>query len=102
MAHPSRIVTCTGPHDAHAFDGIPVRPCTGELDRCCPRCGGHGEWNAEIDLVSQRSKRCICPKCDGRGWIETGDDPVPTPDIVRAADGKPEWVTRFSPSDDRE
>jgi len=102
MSHPRNIVTCTGPADPHAFDGIPLRPRTGELDRPCPLCHGHGQWNDEIDLASQRSIRHICPKCDGRVWIETGDDPVPTPDIERDANGHPRWITRWSPSDDRE
>lgn len=102
MSHPSRIVTCSGPHDPHALDGIPVQPRTGDLDRACPVCLGHGQWNREFDLVSQRSKRCLCGKCDGRGWIETGDDPVPSPDIERSADGQPRWFVRYSPSDDRE
>ncbi|HCF24757.1 MULTISPECIES: hypothetical protein [unclassified Novosphingobium] len=102
MSHEKRIVTCTGPHDPHAFDGIPLRHRSGDLDRRCPLCAGHGQWNREFDLVSQRSKRCICDKCDGRGWIETGDDPVPVPDIERSEHGAPRWVTRFEPSDDRE
>ena len=102
MSHPSRIVTCSGPGDPHALDGIPLQPRRGELDKPCPLCRAHGQWNSEFDLASQRSKRCICPKCDGRGWIETGDDPVPTPDVSLSPEGRPEWVTRLSPSDDRE
>ena len=102
MSHVPRIVTCSGPRDAHAFDGIPVRPRTGDLDKVCPVCAGHGQWNVELDLASQRSRRCICGKCDGRGWIETGDDPVPSPDIVMSAEGYPKWVVRLDPSDDRE
>ena len=102
MAHEKRIVTCSGPHDPHAFDGIPLRPRQGELDKVCPLCAGHGQWNAELELASQRSKRSICDKCDGRGWIETGDDMVPTPDIGLSADGAPRWFTRWEPSDDRE
>lgn len=101
MPHESRIVTCATPQDAHAFDGVSVQPRTGELDAVCPVCVGHGEWNCEVDLVSLRSRRCICPKCDGRGWIETGDDPVPSPDIVLSPEGEPMWVTRLAPSDDR-
>lgn len=101
MPHDSRTVTCSGPHDPHAFDGIPTITRSGELDRICPRCHGHGQWNAEIDLASQRSKRCLCDKCDGRGWIETGDDLVPSPDIELASDGTPRWTTRYAPSDDR-
>ena len=102
MAHEKRIVTCQGPGDPHCFDGIPVQPRRGDLDRLCPVCAGHGQWNREFDLVSQRSKRCFCDKCDGRGWIETGDDLVPSPDIVMSPDGYPMWVTRYDPSDDRE
>lgn len=102
MAHEKRIVTCTGPHDPHALDGIPLAARTGDLDRACPLCRGHGQWNVEFDLASQRSKRCICGKCDGRGWIETGDDPVPSPDIELSGDGHPRWVIRYAPSDDRE
>jgi hypothetical protein len=102
VPHESRIVTCSGPQDAHAFDGISVQPRRGDLDRVCPVCAGHGQWNAEIDLVSQRSKRCTCWKCDGCGWIETGDDLVPRPDIALSPDGAPRWLTRLDPSDDKE
>ncbi len=102
MAHEKRIVTCTGPGDPHCFDGIGKLTRRGELDKLCPVCSGHGEWNVEIDLVSQRAKRRFCPKCDGRGWIETGDDLVPSPDIVMSDKGYPMWTTRYDPSDDRE
>jgi hypothetical protein len=102
VSHEKRIVICLGPQDPHAFDGIPAQPRRGNLDRVCPVCFGHGQWNQEIDLVSQRCKRHICDKCDGRGWIETGDDMVPTPEIVRGPDGAPRWVTRLDPSDDKE
>ena len=102
MSREKRIVTCTGPQDAHAFDGIPVQPRRGNLDKVCPLCAGHGEWNLEVDLISQRSKRSFCDKCDGRGWIETGDDLVPSPDIVMSPEGYPMWVTRYDPSDDKE
>lgn len=102
MAHEKRIVTCTGPLDAHALDGIPQCLRHGELDRICPICLGHGQWNIEFDLISQRSKRHICDGCDGRGWIETGDDPVPSHDIVRHADGHPQWTVRMETSDDRD
>ena len=102
MSHEKRIVICATPLDPHAFDGISVQPRRGDLDKLCPACFGHGQWNCEYDLVSQRSKRCICDKCDGRGWIETGDDLVPTPDIGLSPDGTPRWLTRLDPSDDRE
>lgn len=102
MSHAKRIITCTGPQDAHALDGIPAIPRSGKLDKLCPVCAGHGQWNSEIDLVSQRSKRCVCRKCDGHGWIETGDDLVPSHDIGMSAEGHPMWVTRLDPSDDRE
>ena len=102
MSHEKRIVTCTGPGEPHAFDGISRQPRRGDLDRVCPVCTGHGQWNTEFDLASQRSKRAFCDKCDGRGWIETGDDLVPSPDIERPHGGSPRWVTRWEPSDDRE
>ena len=102
MAHDKRIVTCSGPGDPHAFDGIAVQHRSGALDKVCPLCAGHGQWNTEFDLASQRSKRALCHKCDGRGWIETGDDPVPSPDIECAPGEAPRWVTRWAPSDDRE
>lgn len=102
MSHPSRLVFCMTPNDPHAFDGIPVRHRVGDLDRPCPVCHGHGQWNTEFDLASQRSKRHICDKCDGRGWIETGDDMVPSHDVELDALGRPRWVTRLDPSDDRE
>lgn len=102
MSHEKRIVTCSGPSDAHALDGIPLRPRTGDLDRVCPVCAGYGQWNREIDLASQRCKRHVCEKCDGRGWIETGDDLVPSHDIGMSAEGHPQWVVRLDPSDDIE
>ena len=101
MSHPTRIILCTGPLDPHALDGIPLRVRSGNLDRACPLCLGHGQWNVEIDLVSHRSKRCPCPKCDGRGWIETGDDMVPTNIIEPDEDGDPRWTVRLDPSDDK-
>lgn len=102
MSHEKRLVTCMGPNDAHAFDGISLHPRHGQLDRVCPVCRGHGMWNTEFDLVSQRSKRHICEKCDGRGWIETGDDLVPSHDTELSEGGQPRWITRLDPSDDRE
>ena len=102
MSHASRIVYPASPQDPHAFDGISVRPRTGDLETLCPVCAGHGQWNTQIDLVSQRSIRHCCPKCDGRGWIETGDDLVPSHDIVLSPEGRPRWVTRLDPSDDAE
>jgi hypothetical protein len=102
VSHEKRIVHCSGPEDAHAFDGIPFQPRNGDLDARCPVCAGYGQWNSEIDLASHRSKRHACDKCDGRGWIETGDDLVPSHDIEMSPEGYPKWVTRLDPSDDRE
>jgi hypothetical protein len=99
MSHPSRIVTCSGPSDPHAFDGIPLQPRVGDLDALCPECAGRGQWNREIDLINQRSKRHVCGVCDGRGWIETGDDMVASHDVVMSPEGYPQWVTRLDPPD---
>jgi hypothetical protein len=99
MSHEKRIVTCSGPHEPHAFHGISVQPRSGDLDMLCPTCAGHGQWNVEIDLVSQRSKRAFCETCDTRGWIETGDDLVASPDIERSPEGYPKWVVRMAPPD---
>jgi DnaJ-class molecular chaperone len=101
VSHEKRIVYCSSPTDPHACHGIPVQPRKGDLDEICPVCAGHGQWNTEIDLVSQRCKRTVCDKCDGRGWIETGDDLVPSHDIHMSEEGYPMWVTRLDPSDDR-
>ena len=100
VSHEKRIVHCFGPRDAHALDGIPLHPRHGDLDVRCPLCAGHGQWNVEIDLISHRSKRHICDKCDGRGWIETGDDLVPSHDIVMSEEGYPKWTVRLDRSDD--
>jgi DnaJ-class molecular chaperone len=99
IVHEKRIVTCSGPHDPHALHGISVRPRSGDLDILCPACAGHGQWNSEIDLVSQRSKRTFCETCDARGWIETGDDLVHSHDIEMSEEGHPKWVTRLDPPD---
>jgi hypothetical protein len=97
MAHEKRIVLCDGPGDPHAFHGITRRNRSGDLDALCPICVGHGQWNSELDLVSQRSKRELCQTCDARGWIETGDDLVSSHDIAMSEDGQPQWVTRLNP-----
>jgi ribosomal protein S27E len=99
MSHEKRIVTCSGPGDAHAFHGIPIQPRSGDLDVLCPDCRGHGQWNSEICLASQRSKRVFCETCDTRGWIETGEDMVPSHDIEVSEEGHPRWVVRFGPPD---
>lgn len=67
------------------------------LDARCPLCRGHGEWNVEIDLVSFRSKRPICSRCFGAGYVETGNDPVGLPGIELSPEGKPRWVTNYTP-----
>ncbi len=100
MSHEKRIFTCAGPGDIHALHGISIQPRRGDLDALCPECAGYGQWNVEIDLASQRSKRHVCGKCDGRGWIETGDDLVPSHDIAMSAEGYPAWVIRLDPTDD--
>jgi hypothetical protein len=99
MPHASNVVHCAGPDDPHALDLVPQQPRNGTLDARCPVCGGHGQWNTEIDLVSFRCKRAICDRCHGAGWIETGDDPVAVPDIVKAPEGYPKWSHRFLDDD---
>ncbi len=100
MPHASNIVHCSGPDDPHALDIVPLQPRNGALDAQCPMCHGHGQWNTEIDLVSFRCKRAICPRCLGAGWVETGNDPVGYPDIELTPEGYPRWVTRYVPQGD--
>jgi hypothetical protein len=95
MKHESRIVYCHGPAEPHAFDNIPKHARSGELDAPCPNCMCHGQWNGQIDLNSFRCIRVICDVCDGRGWIETGEDMVPSPDTEMSPEGCPQWVTRL-------
>lgn len=97
MSHEKRIVYCAGPGDPHAFDAIPLLPRTGNLDAACPDCLGHGQWNRQFDLASQRSIRDLCDRCEGHGWIETGEDMVPAHDIVLSPEGYPQWVLRLDP-----
>jgi hypothetical protein len=99
MSHEKRIVICTGPQDPHAFHGISVQPRSGDLDALCPDCKGYGQWNLEICLISQRSKRVFCETCDTRGWIETGDDLVPSHDVELSPEGRPMWVVRMGVPD---
>ena len=94
MPHASNLVHPAGPDSAHAFDNVPLATRNGTLDARCPVCRGYGQWNVELDLVSFRCKRAICGRCNGAGWIETGDDPLSVPDIVLGTDGHPRWVTR--------
>jgi hypothetical protein len=100
MPHASNIVRCDGPDSPHAFDIIPLKPRNGMLDARCPVCHGHGEWNVEIDLVSFRSKRAVCDRCLGAGWVETGTDPVGYPDIELSPQGKPRWIVNYVPRED--
>jgi hypothetical protein len=100
MPHASNIVHCAGPEAPHAFDTIPLQPRNGALDALCPVCKGHGQWNAEIDLVSFRARRINCDRCHGEGWVETGADPVCIDDIEMSPDGHPHWVTRHLADDD--
>lgn len=102
MPHASNIVRCAGPDSPNAFDNIPLQPRNGMLDARCPICHGHGQWNAEIDLVGLRSQRAICDHCYGAGWVETGDDPVGLLDIVMAPEGYPKWIVRHVPRRDAE
>ncbi|MBB5710992.1 hypothetical protein [Sphingomonas xinjiangensis] len=100
MPHASKIVHPAGPDAPHAFDIIPLKPRNGTLDAKCPVCHGYGEWNTEIDLVSFRCKRAVCPRCMGAGWVETGSDPIGMPDIELSPKGQPEWVVRYVPGED--
>jgi hypothetical protein len=100
MPHESNLVHPEGPGAPHAFDIVSLKPRNGALDAQCPVCHGHGEWNAEIDLVSFRCKRAICHPCSGAGWVETGNDPIGLPDIELSAEGHPKWVTRYVPRED--
>ncbi|MGK6323157.1 hypothetical protein ACMGDM_08720 [Sphingomonas sp. DT-51] len=99
MPHPSHVVRCAGPDAPHALDLVPLQPRNGALDARCPVCHGHGQWNVEIDLVSFRCQRAICPHCLGAGWVETGDDPIGHPDIVMSPEGYPKWVVDYEPTD---
>lgn len=99
MAHGTELVVCEGPDSPHAFDIVPLQPRNGTLDAPCPICKGHGQWNAEIDLVSFRCRREPCGHCHGAGWIETGDDPIAFPDIVMAPEGYPKWIVAYLPRD---
>lgn len=95
MSHASNVYVCSGPEDEHAYDVIPVMPRSGKLDVPCDTCHGHGQWNQEIDLISGRSKRVICGHCEGRGWLETGDDMIAYADIILGPHGSPMWVTKY-------
>ena len=95
MAHFSNIVLCEGPDAPHAFDTVPLQPRHGDLDKLCPVCHGHGQWNTAIDLTSFRSSRTVCQFCHGEGWVETGKDLVGVPDVVMAPEGYPMWVVRY-------
>ena len=94
MPHATNLVHPAGPDDAHAFDNVPLATRNGTLDARCPTCRGYGQWNVELDLISFRCKRAVCARCNGAGWVETGDDPVTTPDIERVPGGTPRWVVR--------
>lgn len=99
MPHASNVVHCSGPDDPHAFDLVALQPRNGTLDARCPICRGYGQWNTEIDLVSFRCKRAICDHCHGAGWVETGEDPIGLPDIVRTPEGYPKWIIREVPGE---
>jgi hypothetical protein len=85
------------PGSPHALDNVSLQPRNGTLDALCPVCGGYGQWNSEIDLVSFRCKRAICDRCLGAGWVETGDDPIALADIEVLPGGEAHWITRYVP-----
>jgi hypothetical protein len=97
VAHASNLVYGTGPESPYAFFNIPLATRNGALDARCPNCQGYGQWNVELDLVSMRSKRAVCDTCLGSGWIETGNDALAVPDIVRGPTGHPMWIIRYLP-----
>jgi hypothetical protein len=96
MSQHDAILTCRGPADAHALDDIPVRPREGNLDAICPTCQGRGQWNRSI-YGQGRVVREGCDHCMGLGWLETGEDAIPIPDIVLGPGGHPRWITRMVP-----
>lgn len=100
MAHFSNLVDCAGPDAPHAFDTVPLQPRRDDLDKLCPVCHGHGQWNTQIDLASFRSTRTTCQFCHGEGWVETGQDLVGVPDIVMSPQGYAMWVIRHCRPDE--
>ncbi len=102
MSHPSNIVHCTGPERPARLDRHCLRSATAPATSTCVArsAAATASGTRQIDLVSHRSIRHACPKCDGRGWIETGDDMVPSHDIERSPQGHPVWTVRLDPSDD--
>lgn len=94
MSNHGPLLTGLGPDDAHALDDIPVRPREGDLDAICPTCHGRGQWNREI-YGHGRTIRQACDHCLGLGWLETGDDLIPVPDIVVGPNGCPKWISRM-------
>lgn len=97
MTNHGPVFTCQSPDDAHALDDIPVAARQGKLDAMCPTCHGRGQWNREI-YGHGRTIRQPCDHCLGLGWLETGDDAIPVPDIVVGPNGRPRWISRLIPA----
>lgn len=79
----------TGPDDPHAFENIPVQERLDFADHKCAKCGGHGEWNAEVF----GGGRCIvkmCDVCHGFGWLGHNGETARM-DIIQV-NGHPQWV----------
>ena len=100
MSNRGPLLICQGPDDAHALDDIPIRPREGKLDAICPTCHGRGQWNREL-YGQGRTIRHACDHCLGLGWLETGDDAIPVPDIVLGPHGHPKWITRQIPASEQ-
>jgi hypothetical protein len=80
-----------GPTHPEAFLNLAVKTRPPYAEALCPKCRGHGAWNAVLNNAGTfRNLVQACDRCRGDGWVDTdGDDYV---DDIIMIDGHPAWV----------
>ncbi len=80
-----------GPDDPGAFFNIPIQDKPDCAEALCPKCKGHGAWNAVLNNAGTfRNLIQACERCRGDGWVDTdGHDLV---DDIILINGAPAWV----------
>jgi DnaJ-class molecular chaperone len=54
-------------------DGISMKEPTDLFTARCPKCGGYGGWNLQVDAYGKGIHfQASCNQCFGWGWVKAG------------------------------